>query len=93
MSTRKQADTLLIETCIEDGALTLEECAENLAGKAATPEVRALMSMLENAIANAGRGAEMNRGVERDEFCGARRELRAVRNMLLGMVASKTPTK
>jgi transcription initiation factor IIE alpha subunit len=83
------SDSLLIETCLEDGALTDEEIVQALAGKTSLPEVKAIISLIENAIANVRRGAETHQGVHRDEFCGAARELRAVRTRLVAATASK----
>ncbi len=83
------SDSLLIETCLEDGALTDEEIVRALAGKTSLPEVKAIISLIENAIANVRRGAETHQGVTRDEFCGAARELREMRTRLVAATASK----
>lgn len=67
---------------MEGGSLTEAEVSHALKGKSAMPEVRALMSILEHAIGTARNGSEDARGTERDEFCGAARELREVRRRL-----------
>lgn len=81
--------TLLIETCLEDGHLTEAEIRKQLAGRATLPQMAAVVSLIENSIANARRGAEAVRGVERDEWCGAARELRELRASILEMLASE----
>jgi hypothetical protein len=80
---------VLIETCLEDGHLTASEIKEQLAGRHSLPQVAAMVSMMENRIANARKAAESTRGVERDEWCGAARELRLLRVELLELVASE----
>jgi len=82
MSTRPKSKPILIETCMEGGALDDEAVRAALKGKSGMPEVRAVMSMMEHAIGTARQGAEDLRGPERDEFCGAARELRALRTRL-----------
>lgn len=67
---------------MEGGALDDDAVRAALKGKSGMPEVRAAMSMIEHAIGNARNGAEDLRGTERDEFCGAARELRALRTRL-----------
>ena len=73
---------VLIETCMEGGSLDDEAVRAVLKGKSGMPEVRAVMSMIEHAIGIVRNGAEDLRGTERDEFCGAARELRALRSRL-----------
>jgi hypothetical protein len=82
---------LLIETCMEGGSKTAEEVLRTLKGKAALPEIKAVVSMLEHAIAVARNRSEAARGVERDEFCGAARELREVRARLNSFLAGVAP--
>jgi hypothetical protein len=82
---------LLIETCMEGGSKTAEEVLRTLKGKAALPEIKAVVSLLEHAIAVARNGSEAARGVERDEFCGAARELREVRTRLNSFLAGVAP--
>ena len=67
---------------MEGGSLTAEKAEAALKGKAGMPEVKAMMSLLEHAIAVARNGSETQHGVQRDEWCGAARELRAVRTQL-----------
>ena len=62
--------------------MTAAQAEAALKGKASTPEIKAVMSMLEHSIAVSRQGSETQRGVERDEFCGAARELRRVRSLL-----------
>lgn len=83
------SDSILVETCLEDGSLTDDQIVAALAGKTSLPEVKAVISLIENAIANVRRGAETHQGVARDEFCGAARELREVRARLVAATASK----
>ena len=82
MSTLTEFKPVLIETCMEGGSLDDTDVRASLKGKSGMPEVRAFVSMIEHAIGNARNGAEDLRGTERDEFCGAARELRALRTRL-----------
>ena len=78
---------LLIESCLEGGALESKEIASRLRGKAKLPEIEAIISMLETSIAMNHTRAGSTRGVERDEFCGAAREIKALRAELLEFLA------
>lgn len=80
----------MIETCLEGGPLTREEISQALAGKAAHPELKAVISWLEYRIGELREQSEAA-GTEaraRDELCGAARELKLVRRELLEFVAT-----
>lgn len=82
---------ILIETILEGGPLTEDQCRKALAGKAGTPEVQACLSWIEYAIGKAREESEV-RGAEsrlRDEACGAARHLRILRGELVEMLASE----
>jgi hypothetical protein len=73
---------LLIETCMEGGSLDEPTIRAALQGKSHSPEMKAVVSLIEWAIGSARNGSEETRGIERDEFCGASRELRKLRTLL-----------
>lgn len=94
-TTRKKKPLFLIETCLETGPLTDAEIREVLAGTRERAEIRAVMSLLECYIAEAGAEADA-RGVEtrlRDEACGARRMLKELRAEVIEMTRPKPPEK
>ena len=93
--TKKKKPLFLIETCLETGAMTEAEIREVLAGTRERVEIRAMMSLLECYIAEAGAEAD-GRGVEtrlRDEACGARRLLKELRAEVIDMTRPKPPEK
>lgn len=81
---------LLIETIIEGGPLTEEECTKALAGRAETPEMRAVMSRIEYAIGKAREDSEAlgQKPQTRDEACGAAVHLRLLREEIKNMLVS-----
>lgn len=80
---------MIIETILEGGSLTEEECRKALAGKQGTPEVRACISWIEYHIGLAHQDAEDHRGTERDEACGSAKALRKLREDLKEMLVSE----
>lgn len=80
---------MIIETIVEGGSLTEEECRKVLAGKAGMPEARAVISWIEYHIGLAHQDAEDRRGAERDEACGAARALRKLREDVKDMLVSE----
>lgn len=80
---------MIIETIVEGGSLTEEECRKVLAGKAGMPEARAVISWIEYHIGLAHQDAEDRRGTERDEACGAARALRKLREDMKDMLVSE----
>jgi hypothetical protein len=82
---------ILVETIVEGGPLSPADVRVALAGKAKTPEMRAVMSWVEYAIGVAREESEV-RGVEtrvRDEACGAARHLRTLREDLKNFLVSE----
>lgn len=79
---------MIIETILEGGALTKEDCEKALAGKAGTPEAKAFLSWIEYHIGLAHQDAEDHVGVKRDEACGAAGALRKLREDFKEMLAS-----
>jgi hypothetical protein len=80
---------MIIETILEGGSLTEDECRKALAGKQGTPEVRACISWIEYHIGLAHQDAEDGTGVKRDEGCGAAKALRMLRGQLKEMLESQ----
>lgn len=80
---------ILIETILEGGSLTEEECQKALAGKQSTPEARAFISWIEYHIGLAHQDAEDVQGPRRDEACGAAKALRKLREDLKDMLKSE----
>ena len=82
---------ILIETIIEGGPLTEEECTKALAGRKDTPEMRAVMSRIEYAIGKAREDSEAlgQKPQTRDEACGAAVHLRLLREELKNMQVSE----
>lgn len=80
--------TMLIETILEGGHLTQEECQKALAGKQGLPEVQACISWIEYHIGLAHQDAEDQHGPRRDEACGAAKALRKLREDLKEMLVS-----
>jgi hypothetical protein len=94
-SKTKKKPLFLIETCLETGPMTDAEMREVLADTRERVEIRAVMSLLECYIAEAGAEADA-RGVEtrvRDEACGARRMLKELRAEMIEMTRPKPPEK
>jgi len=79
---------MLIETILEGGHLTQEECQKALVGKQGLPEVQACISWIEYHIGLAHQDAEDQHGPRRDEACGAAKALRKLREDLKEMLVS-----
>lgn len=79
---------MIIETILQGGHLTEDQCREALAGKLTTPEAQAVISWIEYHIGLAHQDAEDGSGVKRDEGCGAAKALRVLREDLREMMAS-----
>jgi hypothetical protein len=78
---------VLIETCLEGGALSEEEIAAALRGKATSTEVKAIISLIERFIGNAHTTAQNDR-TQRDEACGAASWLKDLRTALNAYVSA-----
>lgn len=79
---------MIVETILEGGSMTEDECRKVLAGKAGMPEPRAIISWIEYHIGLAHQDAEDHTGIPRDEACGAAKALRRVREDLKEMLLS-----
>jgi len=80
---------MIIETILEGGSMTEDECRKVLAGKAGLPEVRAAISWIEYHIGLAHQDAEDKKGTDRDEACGAAKALRKLREDVKEMLLSE----
>lgn len=84
--------TLLIETCMEGGALTDAQIAQALAGQAHAPAIKAMLSLIELAIGNerlANETAMVDRVIH--EHRGGSKALQALRLRVLDFVAERKP--
>lgn len=79
---------MIIETILQGGHMTREQCEKALAGKLTTPEAQAFISWIEYHIGLAHQDAEDGSGVKRDEGCGAAKALRVLREELREMLVS-----
>jgi len=95
MNKPKKKSLFLIETCLETGAMSEAEIRAALSDTRERVEIRAVMSLVECYIAEAGSVADA-RGVEtrlRDEACGARRTLKELRAEIIEMTRPKPREK
>ena len=86
MPTKPTPAPLLIETCLEGGALTEAEITAALRGRAKDDQVKAIISLVECHIGVQHSAAEKNRE-GRDEACGAARALKELRREINELVS------
>lgn len=74
---------ILIESCMEGGTYEDAEINAKLAGKGGTPEMKAVISLIELWVGNERLACEVPGCKTRDEHAGAARSLRELRARLI----------